>query len=386
MGSLRLATVTKQYDDVVAVDGIDLDITDSEFISLVGPSGCGKSTTLEMIGGLTTPSDGKVFIDDQDVTDLPPKDRNLAMVFQNIALFPHMNVYDNISYGLRIRNTDPEEIERRVNDAAETLQLEGLLERSPSELSGGQRQRVAIGRAIVRNPSVFLMDEPLANLDAKLRVHMRTELQQLQRELDVTTIYVTHDQEEAMTMSDRVAVINDGTLQQIAPPLTCYNEPANRFVAGFIGSPSMNFVDGSIKGTQFVAESLRIDLGDIDCDGVSDVTLGIRPEHIHFPDADLPENTEPIDATVDVLEPIGEKIFVYLDAGLEKATSGDWSDAEDETVGRSQFLMSAPSDSTIEEGESVEIVFDRTSIHLFETATGEAIAHGIVSEPTKPPR
>ncbi|RRJ30144.1 ABC transporter ATP-binding protein [Halocatena pleomorpha] len=385
MGSLRLATVTKQYDDVVAVERIDLDIADSEFISLVGPSGCGKSTTLEMIGGLTIPSEGKVFIDDEDVTDLPPKDRDLAMVFQNIALFPHMNVYKNISYGLRIRNTDPEEIERRVNEAAETLQLEGLLTRSPSELSGGQRQRVAIGRAIVRNPSVFLMDEPLANLDAKLRVHMRTELQQLQRKLDVTTIYVTHDQEEAMTMSDRVAVINDGKLQQIAPPLTCYNEPANQFVAGFIGSPSMNFVAGSIDGAQFVSENLRIDLSDADYDGVTDVTLGVRPEDIYFADAEPLERTEPIDATVDVLEPIGEKIFVYLDAGLEEATSGDWADA-DETVGRSQFLMSAPSESAVEEGESVEIVFDRTSVHLFETATGEAIAHDIVSEPTTPTR
>lgn len=380
MGSLRLATVTKQYDDVVAVDGIDLDIADSEFISLVGPSGCGKSTTLEMIGGLTMPSEGQVFIDDHDVTNLPPKDRNLAMVFQNIALFPHMNVYDNISYGLRIRNTDKDEIDRRVNEAAETLQLEGMLERSPSELSGGQRQRVAIGRAIVRNPSVFLMDEPLANLDAKLRVHMRTELQQLQRDLDVTTIYVTHDQEEAMTMSDRVAVINDGQLQQIAPPLTCYNEPANQFVAGFIGSPSMNFVEETTEGEQFVSESLHIDLGEVDLDGVTDVTLGIRPEDIYLTDAEPQESTKPLEVTVDVLEPIGEKVFVYLDAGIDETTE-DWSDAEEESGGRSQFLMSAPPESAIEQGETVEIVFDRTSVHLFETATGEAIAHGITSEP-----
>ncbi len=385
MGSLRLATVTKQYGDVVAVDGIDLDIADSEFISLVGPSGCGKSTTLEMIGGLTMPSEGQVFIDDNDITDLPPKDRDLAMVFQNIALFPHMNVYENISYGLRIRNTDKEEIDRQVNQAAETLQLEGMLERSPSELSGGQRQRVAIGRAIVRNPSVFLMDEPLANLDAKLRVHMRTELQQIQRELDVTTIYVTHDQEEAMTMSDRVAVINDGKLQQIAPPLTCYNEPANRFVAGFIGSPSMNFVEGTIEGEQFVSETLRVGLDSVALDSVTGVTLGIRPEDIYFADAEPPERTEPIEATVDVLEPIGEKIFVYLDAEIDETAGGELADAQEETRGRSKFLMSAPSESEIEEAESVEIVFDRTSVHLFETATGEAIAHGI-AEPTQTPR
>lgn len=377
MGSLRLASITKRYGDVVAVNDINLDINDSEFISLVGPSGCGKSTTLEIIGGLTMPTEGQVLIDGNDVTDLPPKDRNLAMVFQNIALFPHMNVYENISYGLRIRKTDKEEIDRRVDEAAEILQLEGMLERSPSELSGGQRQRVAIGRAIVRDPSVFLMDEPLANLDAKLRVHMRTELQQIQRRLDVTTIYVTHDQEEAMTMSDRVAVINDGKLQQIAPPLTCYNEPVNLFVAGFIGSPSMNFIEGVVEDSQFTSEDLDVDVTGVDFTDMTDVTLGIRPEDIYFASDLERDGTSPIKANVEVLEPVGEKIFVYLETGIKQASTGTPAETEKTTAGQSRILMSAPSDTDLDENETIEIAFDRSSIHLFETATGEAIAHGV---------
>lgn len=260
MGDVQLTGVTKQYSDVVAVNGMNLDIDDGEFITFVGPSGCGKSTTLEMVAGLTKPSDGTIHIDGTDVTDLPPKDRGIAMVFQNIALFPHMDVYDNISYGLNIRNVGKEEKDRQVDRVAEILQLDGMLERMPSELSGGQRQRVGIGRAIVRDPAVFLMDEPLANLDAKLRTHMRTELQRIQRDLDVTTIYVTHDQEEAMTMSDRIAVINDGELQQIAPPLDCYNRPANVFVAGFIGSPSMNFFNGAVSNGVITTDAFSIDI------------------------------------------------------------------------------------------------------------------------------
>lgn len=213
MAQVTLENVTKQYQDVIAVADMNLNITDGEFITLVGPSGCGKSTTMETVAGLTQPTSGTIHIGDRNVTNFPPKDRNIAMVFQNIALFPHMNVYENISFGLRLRRYDDDEIDSRVNRAADIVQLEGLLQRTPDELSGGQRQRVAIARAIVREPDVFLMDEPLANLDAKLRVHMRTELQRLHKELDTTTIYVTHDQAEAMTMSDRIAVINDGTLQ-----------------------------------------------------------------------------------------------------------------------------------------------------------------------------
>ncbi|MCO8243741.1 MULTISPECIES: ABC transporter ATP-binding protein [unclassified Haladaptatus] len=385
MGSLRLSHVTKRYDDVVAVNDMNLDIEDSEFISLVGPSGCGKSTTLKMIGGLTKPSDGNILIDDEDVTNDPPKDRGLAMVFQNIALFPHMNVYDNMSYGLRIRGTTKDEIDQRVDEAAETLKLEGMLERMPSELSGGQRQRVAIGRAIVREPEVFLMDEPLANLDAKLRVHMRTELQRIQRKFNVTTIYVTHDQEEAMTMSDRVAIINEGELQQIAPPLECYHEPENRFVAGFIGSPSMNFIEGTVHEGQFRSEKFDLDLRDFECDGTENVTVGIRPEDVYLADSKPVDGSKTIRATVDVTEPIGEKVFVYLYTRGEESTETELSELDGTEGSRSQFLMSAPPDTEISEGDEIDIVLDRRSIHLFDTETGEAIVHGAESEPAPVP-
>ncbi|KZN23425.1 sugar ABC transporter ATP-binding protein [Haladaptatus sp. R4] len=385
MGSLRLSHVTKRYDDVVAVNDMNLDIEDSEFISLVGPSGCGKSTTLKMIGGLTKPSDGNILIDDEDVTNDPPKDRGLAMVFQNIALFPHMNVYDNMSYGLRIRGTAKNEIDQRVDEAAETLKLEGMLERMPSELSGGQRQRVAIGRAIVREPEVFLMDEPLANLDAKLRVHMRTELQRIQRKFNVTTIYVTHDQEEAMTMSDRVAIINEGELQQIAPPLECYHEPENRFVAGFIGSPSMNFIEGTVREGHFESEKFDLDLRDFECDGAENVTVGIRPEDVYLADSKPVDGSKAIRVTVDVTEPIGEKIFVYLYTRDEESTETELSELDGTEESRSQFLMSAPPDTEISEGDEIDIVLDRRSIHLFDTETGEAIVHGAESEPAPVP-
>src|SRR6056297_2378925 len=276
MGQVILDGVTKRYADVTAVDDMNLDIRDGEFVTLVGPSGCGKSTTLETIAGLTIPTEGTITIADREVTNLPPKDRGIAMVFQNIALFPHMDVYDNISFGLRLRDFDKEEIERRVERATEILQIQGMLDRMPEEMSGGQRQRVAIGRAIVREPEVFLMDEPLANLDAKLRVHMRTELQRLHKELDTTIIYVTHDQAEAMTMSDRIAVLNEGELQQIDPPLVCYNEPANTFVAGFIGSPSMNFIEGEIAADGFESEYVTVDFDPASVG--SKLTLGVRPE------------------------------------------------------------------------------------------------------------
>src|SRR6056297_2480976 len=282
MGQVILDGVTKRYADVTAVDDMNLDIRDGEFVTLVGPSGCGKSTTLETIAGLTIPTEGTITIADREVTNLPPKDRGIAMVFQNIALFPHMDVYDNISFGLRLRDFDKEEIERRVERAAEVVQLEGMQDRMPEEMSGGQRQRVAIARAIVRNPDVFLMDEPLANLDAELRVHMRTQLQRLHRELDTTIIYVTHDQAQAMTMSDRIAVINGGVLQQVAPPLECYNEPANLFVAGFIGSPAMNFIEGEVIGGGFDSQYAQIDF-DPEAHGVSpgqEITVGVRPEDV----------------------------------------------------------------------------------------------------------
>src|SRR6056297_837958 len=281
MGNVKLEHITKRYDDVTAVDDMNLDIKDGEFVTFVGPSGCGKSTTMETIAGLTKPTEGTVNISGRDVTNLPPKDRGISMVFQNIALFPHMDVFDNISFGLRLRDYDDEEIQRRVDHAAEVVQLENMQDRMPEEMSGGQRQRVAIARAIVRNPDVFLMDEPLANLDAKLRVHMRTELQRLHRELETTIIYVTHDQAEAMTMSDRIAVLNEGRLQQIAAPLTCYNEPTNLFVAGFIGSPSMNFVEGELVPEGLSTENFDVSFDPDTVPGANvgdEITLGIRPE------------------------------------------------------------------------------------------------------------
>ncbi|WP_129113314.1 ABC transporter ATP-binding protein [Halegenticoccus tardaugens] len=376
MGDVKLEHVTKRYDDVTAVDDMNMTVRDGEFVCLVGPSGCGKSTTMEMVAGLTKPTEGEVYIAGTDVTNYPPKDRGVAMVFQNIALFPHMDVYDNISFGLRLRDYDKDEIDRRVERAADIVQLEGMLDRMPDEMSGGQRQRVAIARAIVRNPEVFLMDEPLANLDAKLRVHMRTELQRLHKELETTIIYVTHDQAEAMTMSDRIAVIDSGQLQQIDPPLTCYNEPSNLFVAGFIGSPSMNFVDGTITDEGFESENFAVEF-DPDEFGVEvgiDATLGIRPEDVHL--AEYRESvTDPsatIDTITDVLEPMGDEIFVYLllsedaEIGMEAEETSD------------QLLMSVDPDSTISEDERVDVVLDRSRVHLFDTASGEAIQHGLV--------
>ena len=377
MASLKLEHVTKRYDDVTAVDDMNLDIEDGEFVCLVGPSGCGKSTTMETIAGLTIPTEGKVFIGDRDVTNLPPKDRGIAMVFQNIALFPHMDVYDNISFGLRLRDHPKDEIDRRVERAADIVQLEGMLDRMPDEMSGGQRQRVAIARAIVREPDVFLMDEPLANLDAKLRVHMRTELQRLHKELDTTIIYVTHDQAEAMTMSDRIAVLDTGELQQIDPPLVCYNEPKNLFVAGFIGSPSMNFVNGTVGTNEIESANFSIEFDPARIDGLApgdDVTVGVRPEDVYPVAAagDVANPTETIRARSDVLEPMGDEIFAYLLLG-DGETSMSQEAATDD-----QLLMSIEPDSDLQEEEDVEVVLDRRKIHLFDDTTGDAIAHGIV--------
>src|SRR6056297_3755462 len=376
MGDVTYDDVRKEYDDATAVEGLSLDIEDGEFVTLVGPSGCGKSTSLEMVAGLTEPTSGSVYIDGEDVTGLPPKDRGIAMVFQNIALFPHMDVYDNISYGLRLRDYPKDEIDRRVERAADIVQLEGMLERMPDEMSGGQRQRVAIARAIVREPDVFLMDEPLANLDAKLKVHMRTELQRLHKELDTTIIYVTHDQEEAMTLSDRIAVLNSGSLQQIAPPLTCYNEPDNLFVAGFIGSPSMNFVEGTVEADTIETKnfSLGFDPSSVDGLGVGDeVTIGIRPEDI-YPGELREEIADPsalIDAQTDILEPMGDEIFAYMLLG-----EGETSMSQEQAT-NDQLLMSIDPDSDIAEDEDIQVVLDRTNVHLFDTASGEAITHNL---------
>ncbi len=382
MTHLKLDNVTKEYSDVVAVDGMTLDIEDGEFISLIGPSGCGKSTTLETISGLTKPTGGHIEIAGTDVTDAAPKDRDIAMVFQNIALFPHMTVEENLTFGLRLKNYDQEAIDDRVSRAADVLQIEGMLDRMPDELSGGQRQRVAIGRAIVMDPEVFLMDEPLANLDAKLRVHMRTELQRLQQELDVTTVYVTHDQAEAMTMSDRIAIINEGELQQFAPPLECYNEPANLFVAGFVGSPSMRFVNGTIEDGRFVDSTFGFD---IDVSGApvaagDDVVLGIRPEDVYLEGShrDL-DDTTTARLMVDVVQPMGDELVVYLRASDGDVTLGADLDEEDgrPTGGTDQLLMTVEPTKDLASGDAVDVVLDRAQIHLFDGATGEAISHGI---------
>jgi len=297
------------------------------------------------------------------------------MVFQNIALFPHMDVFDNISFGLRLRDYDSEEIQRRVDHAADVVQLEEMQERMPEEMSGGQRQRVAIARAIVRNPDVFLMDEPLANLDAKLRVHMRTELQRLHKELDTTIIYVTHDQAEAMTMSDRICVINAGQLQQIDPPLVCYNEPANKFVAGFIGSPSMNFIDGEITKSGFKSEhfSVEFDPKAVGVDLGRTVTLGVRPEDVYETNKTefVDDATDRIAAKTDVLEPMGNEVFIYLLLSDDAEASMDTANADD------QLLMSTDPDSTLGEDENIEVVLDRSKLHLFDGVTGEAITHGL---------
>ena len=376
MGRVQLEDVTKRYDEVVAVDGMRLDIKDGEFVTLVGPSGCGKSTTMEMIAGLTRPTAGTIRIGDREVTDLPPKDRGIAMVFQNIALFPHMSVRENISFGLRLRKMDGAEIDRRVAEAAAVVELEGMLDRMPDELSGGQRQRVAIGRAIVRDPDVFLMDEPLANLDAKLRVHMRTQLQRLHRELDTTIIYVTHNQAEAMTMSDRVAVIDGGVLQQIAPPLECYDQPANEFVATFIGSPAMNILEG--RGTPEGVEATHADIAVPLDDAVRGVDpgvpirLGIRPEDVHLVDGETDAAmTAAMAATVDVIEPMGNEMFVYLLTDASELEGGMQAEADP-----GELLMSGDPDAAVSEGQSVEVALDRSKLHLFD-AEGDAIVHGV---------
>ncbi|WP_224337682.1 ABC transporter ATP-binding protein [Haloprofundus halobius] len=374
MSELTLQELRKEYSDVVAVNNTNLKLEDGEFVSFVGPSGCGKSTTLGMISGLTRPTSGTVEIGGRDVTDDAPKDRGIAMVFQNIALFPHKSVYGNISFGLRMRGYESDEIDQRVDEAVEILQLEGMLNRMPDELSGGQRQRVAIGRALVRNPDVFLMDEPLANLDAKLRVHMRTEIQRIQRELDVTMVYVTHDQEEAMTMSDRIVVMDGGAVQQFAPPLECYNEPANQFVASFIGSPSMNFIDGVVTedGLETPRFDIPLDTEQLALERKANVTLGIRPEDIYPSDktAGQKEYSTPIQVTVDVTEPTGNRVMTYLLIGDENATGIHEVD---------ELLMEVEPDTEIKEGDTLDVYLDRSKIHLFDES-GDAIAHGTTRE------
>src|SRR5512134_1646911 len=317
MAQVVLKELNKKYDEVHAVKDVNLTIRDKEFMVLVGPSGCGKTTTLRMVAGLEEITAGEIHIGDRVVNDLPPKDRDIAMVFQNYALYPHMSVYDNMAFGLKMRKFPKAEIEKRVKDAAEILGIQELLKRKPRQLSGGQRQRVAVGRAIVRHPQVFLFDEPLSNLDAKLRVQMRVELKRLHDRLETTAIYVTHDQVEAMTLGDRVVVMKDGWIQQVGEPMELYGRPANKFVAGFIGSPAMNFADVGINESAGAlwaeAQGLRVRVPDrIAPRADSRVTLGVRPEALRLANGadDYSFPTE-----VDVVEPLGNEILLNFRAG-----------------------------------------------------------------------
>ena len=324
MAKVILNKVTKRYDknSEPAVKSIDLEIQDKEFMVLVGPSGCGKSTTLRMIAGLEEISEGTIDIGGRIVNDIPPKDRDIAMVFQNYALYPHMTVKENLAFGLKLRGLPKAEIEARVNEAAEILGISDYMDRRPKALSGGQRQRVAVGRAIVRKPAVFLFDEPLSNLDAKMRVQMRAEISKLHRRLDTTMIYVTHDQIEAMTMGDRICVMRDGVIQQVDTPLNIYDNPANVFVAGFIGTPPTNFFNGRIEqaGDALVfkhpAMNLRLPQSwKLDAYVGKEVIFGLRPEHIGSELAELDKNAQKIKAPIDVIEPMGAETYVYLNTG-----------------------------------------------------------------------
>ncbi|MBN2356237.1 sn-glycerol-3-phosphate ABC transporter ATP-binding protein UgpC [candidate division KSB1 bacterium] len=327
MAKVVLDKVTKIFDkNVVAVDAVDIDIKDTEFVVLVGPSGCGKSTTLRMIAGLEDISSGEISIDDRIVNDVPPKDRDIAMVFQNYALYPHMSVFENMAFGLKLRRYPKDEIEKRVQEAAHILGIQPLLSRKPKALSGGQRQRVAVGRAIVRKPKVFLFDEPLSNLDAKLRVQMRTEISKLHSRLETTMIYVTHDQVEAMTMGDRIVVMKDGKVQQIDSPLSLYSAPVNKFVAGFIGSPAMNFLEGKLvqgDGLYFNSSSLQLLLTSTVAKKLQPfidqpLIIGIRPEDIiEAVQETVEKNYAVMQCKVEVVEPMGNEQFVYLKIGQD---------------------------------------------------------------------
>ncbi len=369
MASVSMRGVTKVFDGtVVAVKNISLEVEDREFIVLVGPSGCGKSTLLRMVAGLEEVTEGEILIDGRLVNDVPPKDRDIAMVFQNYALYPHMSVYDNMAFGLRLRKHPKEEIDQRVREAADILGISALLDRRPKALSGGQRQRVAVGRAIVRKPKVFLFDEPLSNLDAKLRVQTRTEISKLHERLKATIIYVTHDQVEAMTMGSRIVVMKDGVAQQVADPLTIYREPVNQFVAGFIGSPAMNLIDaelteeaGSLVATSSAfkavvpeerAARLRPHSG-------REVVVGIRPEDIYeASDSERLESWAPMRAHLDVVEPMGNEIFLYFELGGK------------DLVARID-VRTPPSVNT-----DVDLILDTRNLHFFDKETGESLLYG----------
>ena len=375
MASLSLKHIYKKYPGgVVAVTDFNLEIKDKEFVIMVGPSGCGKSTTLRMIAGLEEISSGELYIGDRLVNDVAPKDRDIAMVFQNYALYPHMTVFDNMAFGLKLRKTPKDEIKRRVEEAARILDINHLLERKPKALSGGQKQRVALGRAIVRNPKVFLLDEPLSNLDAKLRASMRTELTKIHKKVGTTFIYVTHDQTEAMTMASRIVVMKDGLIQQVDTPQNLYDYPVNTFVAGFIGTPQMNFINAKLIKkdndlyVQFGENTLRLPTEKANNPALKEyidrqVVLGLRPECIHDEPmylSSMPENI--IDVDIDVTELMGSEIFLYLRyKGQEEDTNNLIARVSPHSISRA--------------GETVKVAIDTGRLHIFDIDTERCIVH-----------
>jgi len=368
MAQVEFEGVRKVYDNGhVAVHNATISVEDGELVVLVGPSGCGKSTTLRMLAGLESITEGTLRIGGRVVNDVAPKDRDIAMVFQNYALYPHMTVFDNMAFGLKLRKYPKDEIKQRVHQAAEILGIEGVLDRKPKQLSGGQRQRVAVGRAIVRKPEVFLFDEPLSNLDAKLRVQMRTEISKLHRRLGATMVYVTHDQVEAMTMGNRIVVMRDGHIQQIDAPLRLYNHPVNKFVASFIGSPSMNFVTGTlVREGGFVfrthGDAFQLSLLEEHWDRLreyegKEVTLGIRPENMYVADRTTgPDHAAFVPVLLEVVEPMGNEIFIYARAG--------------------DFLLVARVVPQMlpDPGQSIRLALDLTKLHFFDAASEKTIA------------
>lgn len=367
MSEIIFKNVLKRFGDVTAVKGIDLTVYDGEFLVIVGPSGCGKSTTLRLVSGLESVTEGRIEIGGRNVTNDSPNERNISMVFQNYALYPHMSAKRNMTFGMKSAGSfSSEEIADRVSHAADILDITDLLDRKPAALSGGERQRVALGRAICRDPDVFLMDEPLSNLDAKLRVQMRAELSKLHEQLQTTTLYVTHDQTEAMTLGDRVAVINDGKIQQVAPPQKLYDYPANRFVAEFIGDPAMNIIPGHVSQETVTHDQFTIQLPDADHDLRGSTTLGIRPEDLYLKELEPNISQTVIPATVSITEPLGDSLLLYCQCG--------------ETT----FNVQAAPRSNIDPGDTIELTYDPERLHLFDPDTGAAVYHSETSRLSSP--
>ncbi|HEX6666242.1 MAG TPA: sn-glycerol-3-phosphate ABC transporter ATP-binding protein UgpC [Solirubrobacterales bacterium] len=390
MAEIVLDNVTKVFDDgYEAVKEMSLEVADGEFMILVGPSGCGKSTALRMIAGLEDISAGELTIGGEQVNDRPPKERDIAMVFQNYALYPHMTVRENMGFALKLAKVDKEEIDRKVEEAAQTLDLTQHLDRRPANLSGGQRQRVAMGRAIVRDPKAFLMDEPLSNLDAKLRVQMRTEVARLQSKLETTTVYVTHDQTEAMTLGDRVAVMRAGVLQQVGSPAELYDEPRNLFVAGFIGSPAMNFMPGELSGGKVKLPIGEVEVGEVGGRGDGKVIAGLRPEN--FEDAAIAgevkdERGLTFEAEIDLVESLGSDLYAYFHVESEGVESDQLAELAGESLdetgaanlreGEEQVVARLEPTSKVSRREHAELWADTSKLHLFDPESGDRLTTG----------